>query len=162
MMAWHRPGDKPLSEPVMVRLPTHICGNQPQWVTSHPHPYDKATIIFNIWLPNYYVLHRYTFVIAHGWLTKWSVWDNKSIQHTYVIRIIYIYIHIHIHVYIYSFVWATTVKSNGRVNKYEITVVDSYRWESDPYEICIWICVFVYVYVYVYHILPWSLTRVTC
>ena len=25
MMAWRRPGDKPLSEPMMVRLPTHIC-----------------------------------------------------------------------------------------------------------------------------------------
>ena len=23
-MAWHRPGDKPLSEPMMVKLPTHI------------------------------------------------------------------------------------------------------------------------------------------
>ena len=25
IMAWHRPGDKPLSEPMMVRLPTHTC-----------------------------------------------------------------------------------------------------------------------------------------
>ena len=32
IMAWHRPGDKPLSEPIMVRLPTHICVTQPQWV----------------------------------------------------------------------------------------------------------------------------------
>ena len=24
IMAWHRPGDKPLSEPMMVRLPTHM------------------------------------------------------------------------------------------------------------------------------------------
>ena len=24
-MAWHRPGDKPLSEPMVFRLPTHIC-----------------------------------------------------------------------------------------------------------------------------------------
>ena len=29
-MAWRRPGDKPLSEPVMVRLPTHICVTRPQ------------------------------------------------------------------------------------------------------------------------------------
>ena len=26
------PGDKPLSEPIMVRLPTHICVTRPQWV----------------------------------------------------------------------------------------------------------------------------------
>ena len=32
VMAWRRPGDKPLSEPVMVRLPTHICVTRPQWV----------------------------------------------------------------------------------------------------------------------------------
>ena len=32
IMAWHRPGYKPLSEPMMVRLLTHICVAQPQWV----------------------------------------------------------------------------------------------------------------------------------
>ena len=32
IMAWRRPGDKPLSEPVMVILSTHICVSRPQWV----------------------------------------------------------------------------------------------------------------------------------
>ena len=34
MMAWRRPGDKSLSEPMLVRLPTHICicVTRPQWV----------------------------------------------------------------------------------------------------------------------------------
>ena len=32
IMAWRRPGDKPLSEPMMVRLPTHIYVTRPQWV----------------------------------------------------------------------------------------------------------------------------------
>ena len=32
IMAWRRPGDKPLSEPMMVSLPTHICITRPQWV----------------------------------------------------------------------------------------------------------------------------------
>ena len=32
VMAWRRPGDKPLSEPMMFRLPTHICVTRPQWV----------------------------------------------------------------------------------------------------------------------------------
>ena len=31
-MAWRRLGDKPLSEPLMVRLPTHICVTRPQRV----------------------------------------------------------------------------------------------------------------------------------
>ena len=29
IMAWRRPGDKPLSEPMLVKLPTHICVTQP-------------------------------------------------------------------------------------------------------------------------------------
>ena len=32
IMAWRRPGDKPLSEPMMVNLPTHKCVTRPQWV----------------------------------------------------------------------------------------------------------------------------------
>ena len=32
IMAWRRPGDKPLSEPVMVSLLMHICVTRPQWV----------------------------------------------------------------------------------------------------------------------------------
>ena len=32
VMTWRRPGDKPLSEPIMVRLTTHICVTRPQWV----------------------------------------------------------------------------------------------------------------------------------
>ena len=32
IMAWRRPGDKPLSETMMVSLPTHICVIWPQWV----------------------------------------------------------------------------------------------------------------------------------
>ena len=32
IMAWHRPGDKPWSEPMLVSLPTHICVTCPQWV----------------------------------------------------------------------------------------------------------------------------------
>ena len=32
IMAWHIPGAKPLSEPMMVSLLTHICVTRPQWV----------------------------------------------------------------------------------------------------------------------------------
>ena len=32
VMAWCRPGDKPLSEPMMVSSLTHICVTRPQWV----------------------------------------------------------------------------------------------------------------------------------
>ena len=34
IMAWRRSGHKPLSESMMVSLPTHICVTRPQWVNS--------------------------------------------------------------------------------------------------------------------------------
>ena len=33
IMAWW-PGDKPLSEPMMIILPIHICVTQPQWINT--------------------------------------------------------------------------------------------------------------------------------
>ena len=35
IMAWRRPGNKPLSETVMVSLLTHLCVTRPQWVKTH-------------------------------------------------------------------------------------------------------------------------------
>ena len=34
IMAWRRAGDKPLSEPMMVSLLTHICVTRPPWVNN--------------------------------------------------------------------------------------------------------------------------------
>ena len=36
IMAWRRPGDKPLSEPMMVSSLTHKCVTRPQWVNMRP------------------------------------------------------------------------------------------------------------------------------
>ena len=53
IMAWRRPVDKPLSEPMVARLPTHICVSLPQWVKG-----DK-------W-PCYQVLHHNLLVQARS------------------------------------------------------------------------------------------------
>ena len=37
IMAWRRLGDKPLSEPMMIKLLTHICVTRPQWVNVKIH-----------------------------------------------------------------------------------------------------------------------------
>ena len=34
IMAWRRPGDKPLFETMIDSLPTHICVTRPQWVNT--------------------------------------------------------------------------------------------------------------------------------
>ena len=48
IMAWRRPGDKPLSEPMMIKLLTHICITWPQWVkiasTSGYHVQDITKV----------------------------------------------------------------------------------------------------------------------
>ena len=42
-MAWRRPGDKPLSEPVMVSLTTHICVTRPHGVNVKLTHYGLVT-----------------------------------------------------------------------------------------------------------------------
>ena len=46
IMAWRQPGDKPLSEPMMVRLPTHICVTRPQWVNTE----KRLSLVMGVWL----------------------------------------------------------------------------------------------------------------
>ena len=46
IMAWRRPGDKPLSESMMLSLPTHICVTRPQWVNLFP---SKNYEIIGLW-----------------------------------------------------------------------------------------------------------------
>ena len=53
VMAWHRPGYKPLSELMMVRLPTHICVTRPQWVNwresrDQRGRHDSTSILLNM------------------------------------------------------------------------------------------------------------------
>ena len=50
IMAWRRPGDKPLSEPMMVSLPTHICVSRPQWVKHIQWFHITWNIFVTCWL----------------------------------------------------------------------------------------------------------------
>ena len=43
MMAWHRPGDEQLSEPMMVRLPTHMCVTRPQSINVETHKLTRSS-----------------------------------------------------------------------------------------------------------------------
>ena len=58
VMACRRPGDKPLSEPMMVILLTHICVTRPQWV-------KKQTLVF-------------AFLSI---LQAWRIWWNGIVSH---------------------------------------------------------------------------------
>ena len=61
IMAWRRPGDKPLSEPMMVISPTHICVTRPQWVKysiemSSYISHTTFPFLFSIWWYNVFCL----------------------------------------------------------------------------------------------------------
>ena len=43
IMAWRRPGDKQLSEPMMARLPTHMCVTRPQSINVETHKLTKSS-----------------------------------------------------------------------------------------------------------------------
>ena len=46
IMAWRRPGDKPLSEPMLVCFLTHICVTRPQWVMLSP--WERSLVKFHL------------------------------------------------------------------------------------------------------------------
>ena len=71
IMAWCRPGDKPLSEAVMANLPTHICVTRPQWVTGFCllidfFKWNKWALMINV------KLQGHTPLIT-GTIIQWSI-----------------------------------------------------------------------------------------
>ena len=74
IMAWRRPGDKPLSEPMMVSLTMHICVIRPQWVDKYMNLCCPACVL-HMW--EYFVTgwnrsQSFTFAIlvCTWWLLK--------------------------------------------------------------------------------------------
>ena len=57
IMAWCRPDDKPLSEPVMVNLPTHMCVTRPQWVKRFAEGVTHSRDVTSILLDTSWVCH---------------------------------------------------------------------------------------------------------
>ena len=68
ILAWRRPGDKPLCEPVMVNLLTHICVTRPQWVNQR--------------LPIYISRHTGSFWLVMSGYSKASLETTQSCDKT--------------------------------------------------------------------------------
>ena len=78
IMAWRRPGNKPLSEPMVVSLLTHICVTRPQWVNNGiKHQYIVYIHTFDIRFKKHPDIVEFSFTrsstihiesIAHSWL----------------------------------------------------------------------------------------------
>ena len=59
IMAWRRPGDKPLSEPMMVSLLTYICVTRPQWFKSLQLIWRSGTHRLNLQMPEFQMSFSY-------------------------------------------------------------------------------------------------------
>ena len=88
VMAWRRPGDKPLSEPMMVRLPTHICVTRLQWVKRIivvtysgilvvKRPISRGLILSSPWM-FYGTIYAYTILRAVQLLRLEAYWSTRK------------------------------------------------------------------------------------
>ena len=70
IMAWRRPGDKPLSEPMIVSLLTNICFTRPQWVKKK-------------WIKNKHQKVRAPIKLTNHWRKRrWiSLWQEEPRHH---------------------------------------------------------------------------------
>ena len=73
VIAWRRQGNKPLSEPVVVRLPTHICVTRPQWV--NPSVYHKEYFKLLCHFSAKMIQNAHVFYTLPG---KFSIWRFNS------------------------------------------------------------------------------------
>ena len=73
IMVWRWPGDKPLSEPMMVSLPTYICVTQPQWVKCSVAGADCPSVCPSSCLPvciDFTALHLSLFYLSDWYLAQ--------------------------------------------------------------------------------------------
>ena len=95
IMAWRRPGDKPLSEPMMVSLLTHICVTRPQWfkTLNMQYCFEETHIIYVHLLFCFYCLDVFDDKTSMNWyrmqgssypIASWPrasrFWQNKLIK----------------------------------------------------------------------------------
>ena len=85
IMAWHRSGDKPLSEPMMVSLPTHIWVTRPQWVNhlnQNCFANQKLQLFNKAMKPRANSVHYITMVPltdSMPWVFPWDVFPPDSL-----------------------------------------------------------------------------------
>ena len=79
IMAWRRPGDKPLSESMMVSLLTHICVTRPQWVNKCEQRNDVWSMNWSIYV--IFLLAAYTTTCESMPLIAYTVCAKQHIAH---------------------------------------------------------------------------------
>ena len=82
IMAWRRPGDKPLSEPMMVNFLTHICVTQPQIVKRM----GQLTSCINCFLATSLNERNTAYSMHYDWIKFWvqtKQFSDEDIGHIF-------------------------------------------------------------------------------
>ena len=74
ILAWRCPGDKPLSEPMMVSSPTHICVTRPQWVNPGSQTWSQCV------KPKMYPFKKVGVIKSHNNMTNYSMMVHTAWQ----------------------------------------------------------------------------------
>ena len=68
IMAWRRPGDKPLSDPMMIILLAHISVTQPHWVKATWIAHERKYTCKNLWTLLFLLLFIYICIYKHAYI----------------------------------------------------------------------------------------------
>ena len=81
IMAWRRPGNKPLSNPMVPSVLTHICVTRPQWVNVYLEVY--AVILMRIfhWVANNMLLDKSN-IVHFVCMCAVSIWQSVNVNKT--------------------------------------------------------------------------------
>ena len=114
IMAWRQLGDKPLSEPMMYCLLTHICVTRPQWV--------KPCTCFSgkLKVERKYV-HRY----VQGFVFLWPSVDSRRLfnEFSWIVHPALTQVHIHDHEWGFRYAWSWYPVFYGLIlNKWDANV----------------------------------------
>ena len=74
IMAWRRSGDKPLSDPMMASLLTHICVTRPQWVKVDGNAFGFWTCVHS----HIKIENNTTLCMCN---THWRIWISNCIHY---------------------------------------------------------------------------------
>ena len=78
IMAWRRTDDKPLSEPMIIDLPTLICVTRPQWIKEAPR--IIGMIVWND-VPSTAALVSKIMIV--NWMRLWQPLEEYTRESTY-------------------------------------------------------------------------------
>ena len=76
IMAWRRPGDKPLSEPMVVSLLTHICVTRPQWVNKSGGVLlgsKNSAVYYSVSISKYFFTELFAMYSSTIWTGMWII-----------------------------------------------------------------------------------------